>query len=373
MIINTTIKGAGGGGGGGAGGSMSDPIRFFDYDGTLVASYTSVPSALPAVPTHDKLTNGTWNYTLAQVTTQFNAMGTCDVGANYDTVSGDTEIDIVLPPGRLSPIFTCTIANGSILVDWGDGTAKTKLWGWSINTRVTSQHTYAQPGAYTIKVHAETSDYSIYGGVLIGTSGIDSDFYRNCCIKSARIGGSCTFGMNAFSNCYSLVSVSIPSSVTSILNEEFYNCSALASVSIPSSVTTIGDKAFYYCYSLASASIPNSVMSIGSNVFERCYSLSFVTIPSGVTSISGSTFYYCSSLSSVTIPSSVTSIGSAAFQFCSGMSEIHILAATPPTLSNTNAFSNIPSDCKIYVPSASLNTYKAAQNWSTYASKMVGE
>ena len=82
-------------------GSMSDPIRFFDYDGTLVASYSSVPASLPTVPTHDKLTNGTWNYTLQQVTTQFNATGTCDVGANYNTVSGATEIDIVLQPERL--------------------------------------------------------------------------------------------------------------------------------------------------------------------------------------------------------------------------------------------------------------------------------
>ena len=39
--------------------NRSNPIRFFDYDGTLVASYTSVPDSLPNVPTHDKLTNGT--------------------------------------------------------------------------------------------------------------------------------------------------------------------------------------------------------------------------------------------------------------------------------------------------------------------------
>lgn len=82
---------------------LSDPIRFFDYDGTLVASYESVPSALPAVPTHAKLTNGTWNYTLAQITSQFNAMGTCDVGANYDTASGKTEIDVTLDSNHLEP------------------------------------------------------------------------------------------------------------------------------------------------------------------------------------------------------------------------------------------------------------------------------
>ena len=63
---------------GGDSGNRSDPIRF-DYDGTLVASYTSVPDPLPNIPTHDRLTNGTWNYTLEQISSQYAAIGTCDI------------------------------------------------------------------------------------------------------------------------------------------------------------------------------------------------------------------------------------------------------------------------------------------------------
>ena len=36
-------------------GNENDPIRFFDYDGTLVASYTEVPESLPEAPTHEGL------------------------------------------------------------------------------------------------------------------------------------------------------------------------------------------------------------------------------------------------------------------------------------------------------------------------------
>lgn len=36
-------------------GNENDPIRFFDYDGTLVASYTEVPESLPEAPTHKGL------------------------------------------------------------------------------------------------------------------------------------------------------------------------------------------------------------------------------------------------------------------------------------------------------------------------------
>ena len=74
-------------------------------------------------------------------------------------------------------------------------------------------------------------------------------------------------------------------------------------------VTSIGEHAFYYCYSLTSVTIPSSVTSIGNYAFGWCESLTSVTIPSSVTSIGNYAFGWCESLTSVTIPSSVTSIG----------------------------------------------------------------
>jgi hypothetical protein len=40
-------------------------------------------------------------------------------------------------------------------------------------------------------------------------------------------------------------------------------------------------------------------------------------------------------------------------------------------LSNSNAFNSIASDCKIVVPDALYDEWKAATNWSTYASYIV--
>ena len=104
-----------------------------------------------------------------------------------------------------------------------------------------------------------------------------------------------------------------------------------------------------------------------------CYALASVTIPDGITSIGEGAFSYCYSLTSITIPDSVTDIGAQAFSTCYGMSEYHFKPTTPPTLTNSNAFSGTPSDCVIYVPQGSLNAYKTATNWSTYASKMQEE
>ena len=387
---------------GGGGGSMSDPIRFFDYDGTLVASYSAVPASLPSVPSHTGLTNGTWNYTLQQVTAQFNAMRTCDVGANYETVSGATEIDIVLQEGRLHPYLSLAV-NGTVSIDWGDNSTPDTSTGTSLTNRKSDiHHEYAAAGSYTIKITKTSgTGYSLYCTstyTLLNKSFSTANanrVYSNY-VQAVRVGEDCTIGNYAFGYCYSLASVSIPSGVTSIGSNAFYYCYSLAHVSIPSEVTSIGSSTFDNCYSLAFVSIPSGVTSIGNYAFGTCYSLAFVSIPSGVTSIGNYAFGYCYSLASVSIPSGVTSIGSNAFYYCYslahvtipsgvtsiaaqtfnncyGMSEYHFLPTTPPTLANVNAFSNIQSDCTIYVPSAKLNDYKTAENWSTYASYMVGE
>jgi len=69
----------------------------------------------------------------------------------------------------------------------------------------------------------------------------------------------------------------------------------------------------------------------------------------------------------------VTSIGSSAFNGNTSCIEYHILATTPPTLAATSVFTGINAICKIYVPTASVDAYKAATNWSTYANYIYGE
>ena len=107
---------------------------------------------------------------------------------------------------------------------------------------------------------------------------------------------------------------------------------------------------------------------IGNSAFSGCTNLTSVTIPNSVTSIGGGAFRECTGLTSVTIPNSVTSIVFGAFRYCSGLTSIVIEATTPPALGNS-AF-NDTNNCPIYVPSESVETYKAASKWSTYASRI---
>jgi len=102
----------------------------------------------------------------------------------------------------------------------------------------------------------------------------------------------------------------IKDNTVTIADYAFSDCYSLTSITIPGGVTSIGNNAFASCDSLTSITIPNSVTSIGNYAFDSCDSLTNVTIGDGVTSIGKHAFYYCKSLTSITIPDSVTSIGS---------------------------------------------------------------
>lgn len=151
-----------------------------------------------------------------------------------------------------------------------------------------------------------------------------------------------TIGANAFADCSSLTSITLPQSLTNIENLAFARCTALQNINIPQDVTNIGVSAFLRCKSLTNITIPSGVtsiktsafalctsiksielpdhlVSIGNSAFTGCYSLESVVIPSGVTYVGEFAFSYCTSLASITLPPSVTSIGDDAFQGCTSL------------------------------------------------------
>lgn len=115
--------------------------------------------------------------------------------------------------------------------------------------------------------------------------------------------------------------------------------------------------------------IPNGVTGINNSAFSNCSGLTSVTIPNSVTTLYADCFNRCSSLPSVTIPSGVTKINDSAFYMCDNLKSVTILATTPPTL-GTSVFYSTHNDLVIYVPAESVETYKAASGWSSYASKI---
>ena len=146
------------------------------------------------------------------------------------------------------------------------------------------------------------------------------------------------------------IDIKIPYGVTTIRKYAFYNFNGLTSIAIPDSVTSIGNYAFCGCTGLTSITIPDSVTTIGYSAFNGCRGLTNVTMGNGLTKINSLIFGHCTALAVVDFST----------------------YATIPTLTSADAFYNTPSNLIIKVPSALLDEWKAATNWSVYADKIVG-
>jgi hypothetical protein len=300
-------------GGGGGDADAGKPVKFIDYDGTIVHSYTASEfaalTAMPSNPTHEGLTAQGWNWSLSDAKAYVAKYGILDIGQMYITDDGRTRLYVWMQEGRLSPVLKLYLnANSELDIDWGDGSAHSTFTSTSAGYK-SERHNYASAGAYVVSI-----------GVTSG----------------------------------SFIFRSSTTNVSTLFTAGKAN---------PNSVD-IG-----YLNSIKKVEISDSVTSIDANAFYNCYSLSQVTIPDSVTSIDANAFYNCRSLSQVTIPDSVTSMGTSAFSSCYSLGYIRFKSNTPPTVTNSNAFSNIPTDCIIYVPSAALSAYKSATNYpssSTY-------
>ena len=143
----------------------------------------------------------------------------------------------------------------------------------------------------------------------------------NCVIKE----GTKTIASSAFSKCTSLISITIPDSVTSIDDYAFSNCSSLTSITISDSVKSIGRDAFSYTgYYNDSSNWENDVLYIGNHLIEAKDTISGVyAIKDGTKTIAAAAFNGCESLTSLTIPDSVTDIESSAFYDCTNLKTVY--------------------------------------------------
>lgn len=191
--------------------------------------------------------------------------------------------------------------------------------------------------------------YSIKKGVkVIANNAFSWCFYS---LKSIIIPDSVTsIGDYAFSECHSLKSINIPDSVTRIGYSAFKNCGCLTSISIPPSVTTIEYGTFLGCHSLRNINIPDTVTRIGRSAFEDCASLTSINIPPSLTTIEDGTFLCCHSLRNIYIPDTVTSIEDYAFSECNSLKNINIPNGV--TWIGDSAFYSCNSLISITIPSS---------------------
>ena len=257
---------------GGSGVSAND-VTFYDYDGTVTNSYSKADflalTAMPSNPTHEGLTSQGWNWSLADAKSYVTKYGRLNIGQMYITSDGKTRIKIKLEEGRTEPVLGLGI-NGSVDVDWGDGTSHGEMTGSNVSTLVQLQHVYAAAGEYTISLTVT--------GVM---AFLGDNTYRSGLLRKSGVTSATSTESRAYQN--AVQEVYIGSGVTSIANYAFYNCYSLASVTIPDGVTSIGASAFQYCYSLAFIKFEDDTPATAGNsdVFSGIPSDCIIYVPQG--------------------------------------------------------------------------------------------
>ena len=197
--------------------------------------------------------------------------------------------------------------------------------------------------------------------------------------------GIITIGKRAFRSCLFLCDVTVPDSVTTILDNAFED-SLINHLHLPDSVNIIADNAFANCSFMRSFSVsstqpfyyvvddvlfrkfdqtlfaypakkeaefycvPDDVVNINSYAFSSSQYLSTVILPRSVTSIGAYAFANSKSLTSVSIPDTIKEINEGTFSSCSTLTTIS-LPLSVSSIAN-NAFSSCESLLSVSIPAS---------------------
>ena len=247
------------------------------------------------------------------------------------------------------------------------------------------------------------------GGIEIPNTvtGIGSGCFQNCSSLAYAIIGSGVKELpeDCFYGCSSLPEIAIPATVESIGNNVFYDCTSLARVDIEDRQTVLslgynsdysssdqrplfsdcpldsvyiggnisyatgsdsGYSPFYRNTSLRAVKITDQETEISENEFYGCTGLTTVELGDGIENIGNYAFSGCSALDSFSFGHSVTAIGEEAFSDCTAMTRLQSRAEVPPLCGN-QALDDINKwTCELFVPTKSLDAYKAAEQWKEF-------
>lgn len=173
---------------------------------------------------------------------------------------------------------------------------------------------------------------------------------------------------NAFYDCTTLTSITLPARVESIGDYAFSGCVALNSVTLPDSLQSIGICAFEGCSALKIIDFGQSLKSIGQYAFARCTALKSFTVPQGIKIISEGLLSGCQGITKLYMGSDVEQIEPYAFEHCNIVA-VYLQSLTPKFGAESL---RVTMGMKIYVPQAALERYKEYEGWQQYTERIHG-
>ena len=207
-------------------------------------------------------------------------------------------------------------------------------------------------------INHEVKVISAHGNLISGYDGSriehNGEIYDLTCI-----------GEGAFKNCTSLVSLTIPETVTTILSSAFFGCTGLKELTVPISLDAAyvsGSKVWEECENIENVTFTPGTgtgVDYGSMVFDEGHwfarlpwnissaSLTTVNFEQGITHIGNHLLHGCEKITSLSLPNTVTSIGNDAFSGCLSLMYIDIPGSIDSV--GTGAFHGCPGEVQINI------------------------
>ena len=215
-----------------------------------------------------------------------------------------------------------------------------------------------------------TEPFSEYAEAVAGIKGVWDEIMGADCTPHGDIvlPDSLThIGDSAFFGCNNLTGITIPSSVTSIGNDVLRNCSKLERVILNEGLITIGNNSIMHGR-FETIVFPSTLTTVGNSLLYNA-NLLVSAVFLGVNKIGTSALCIVGALRYVELPSTITEIGRGMCNQAENLTTFICKAATPPALGEGCFYKS--TAFKIYVPDASVDAYKAATNWVTYADRIL--
>lgn len=126
----------------------------------------------------------------------------------------------------------------------------------------------------------------------------------------------------SFLDCRLMEEIVIPDTVKEMSYSVFSNCKSLIRVSLPKGLKVLNGYTFFGCENLEYIYLPDSLEKIDFCCFFNCKKLKSMTIPPNVTYLGNYLFNDCAALEEVVIPTSVTGMGFNVFEGCTELKRI---------------------------------------------------
>ena len=349
-------------------------VNFYDYDGTLLYSYTFSEATqlleLPEMPDHEGLTAQEWNWTLEKIKEYCLDKLPVDAGATYITNNGHTRIYLsihsTLSLFKEHSIQFNLTGDITLTVDWGDNTSNV------ITASTLLSHTYdISSTPQDIIIDISPNGNGTFYFAFVNNSTIKK------LITKIELGSHVTqiHAWDMLNELPNLTTITIPNAITLIGAGGFgYNNSLIALV-VPRNVTSLPNSFVTMCNSLKIISTPHSITETGTSLFGNTI-IKKLSIPKLIV-LNNALFASAACLEKIVIPNTVTTINAQVFyRLTSCLLCIDLTRYTDPTNIPTlaNATDTLPSLLNsVYVLLVAnqemLTAFTTATNWSTYASR----